>query len=305
VAGGVRGPLSRWSGDVELDHLALQPCGTHLQLDEDAPKRPALLDPPHPQVVLHIGEPQVGQPGLPLGRPAGGLPLDRPVGPAGRPAAWQSLLVEPVPHHGRAHPKLAGDAGAGPSSCRRSVGKVCPQRREAQLRRLGGQLLVGGGAPRMGGGHPAGRGDDAYRLQRAADHRDGGAKLAGQLRGTGLLLCACQQVAVKVAVPLRVRVAVEVLLLAVEDREAASEGQRARRWCWWWRYTCAWRAGRPTTPGDPLSSELLGTDRTVSGSPDAWVTPNRTLGLLRDPWRATIAVGCDKALLYRVHVLPS
>jgi hypothetical protein len=54
-----------------------------------------------------------------------------------------------------------------------------------------------------------------------ADNRRGGAKLAGQLRGAGLLLGARQQVAGKVAVPLRVRVAVEAALLAVEDREAA------------------------------------------------------------------------------------
>ncbi len=76
------------------------------------------------------------------------------------------------------------------------------------------------------------------------------AKLAGQLRGTGLLLGARQQVAAKVAVPLRVRVAVEAPLRGVDDGEAAPEGQRARRWCCWWRYTCARRAGRPTTPRD-------------------------------------------------------
>ncbi len=79
----------RGSGDAQAMQLVLQPRGTHLQLGEQAPKRPALLDPPHPQVVLHIGEPQLGQAALPLGRPTFRLPLDRPPGPAGRPLPGQ------------------------------------------------------------------------------------------------------------------------------------------------------------------------------------------------------------------------
>jgi hypothetical protein len=102
--------------------------------------------------------PHVGQAGLPPGRPAGGLPRGRPVGPAGRLAAGQPVLVEPVPHRGRLDAKLAGDAGGWPLSGYRPVGQVCPQGSEAQLRRSGGELLVGGGAPRVGGGHPR-RGD--------------------------------------------------------------------------------------------------------------------------------------------------
>jgi hypothetical protein len=65
------------------------------------------------------------------------------------------------------------------------------------------------------------------------------------------LLGARQQVVGKVGEPLLVRVAVEAALLGVEDREAAFEGKGARRRCWWGRYPCAWRAGRPTTTGDP------------------------------------------------------
>src|SRR6266508_1335963 len=163
----------RGSRDAELMHLVLQPCGTHLQLGEHAPKRPALPDPPHPQVALQI--------------------------------------------------------------------------REAQLRRPGGELLVGGGAPGVGGGHPAGRRGDARLVEQVADDLGGGGggggKLTGQPRGTGLLLDPRVEVAGKVAVPLRVSATAQAALVAVEDREAALEGQRARRLRWWWRYTCAWRAG--------------------------------------------------------------
>src|SRR6266702_6239199 len=116
-----------WSGDAQPLQLVLQPYGTHLQLGEHAPQRPALLDPPHPQVRLHVGEPHFGQAGLPLGRPTLRLPLDRPVGPDGRPPAWQAVLVEPVTHGGRLYAKLAGDTGAWPSPGHRPVGKVVLQ----------------------------------------------------------------------------------------------------------------------------------------------------------------------------------
>jgi hypothetical protein len=76
--------------------LVLQPYGRHLQLGEHAPQRPALLDPPHPQILLHIGKPEPGQAGLPLGRPTLRLPRDRPAGPDARPTAGQPVLVEPV-----------------------------------------------------------------------------------------------------------------------------------------------------------------------------------------------------------------
>ena len=45
------------SGDLELVHLALQPCRRHMQLGDHLLKRPTLRYPPHPQVVLHVGEP--------------------------------------------------------------------------------------------------------------------------------------------------------------------------------------------------------------------------------------------------------
>jgi hypothetical protein len=48
----------------------------------------------------------------------------------------------------------------------------------------------------------------ACLVEQAADHRGGG-KLAGQLRGAGLLLAACLEVAAKVAVPLRASMVVE------------------------------------------------------------------------------------------------
>ncbi len=54
-----------WSGDLELAHLPLEPHRTHMQLGEHAAQRPA---PPDPQVLLHVGEAQPGQAGLPLGR---------------------------------------------------------------------------------------------------------------------------------------------------------------------------------------------------------------------------------------------
>jgi len=116
-------------------------------------------------------------------------PLDRPVGPAGRPLAGQPMLVEPVPHRGRVHPKLVGDAGACPSPGHRPVGKVVLQRREAQLCGAGGEVLVGGGAPPVGGGYLAGGRGDACLVEQAADERGGGVELAGQLRG----LASCWQ----------------------------------------------------------------------------------------------------------------
>src|SRR6266498_2723262 len=205
----------RGSRDAELMHLVLQPCGTHLQLGEHAPKRPALPDPPHPQVALQIREPQLGQAGLPLGRPQRSLPRDRSARPDGCPAAWQPMLVEPVTHRGGVHAKLAGDAGGWPSPDHPPVGR----RGDARLVEQVADDLGGGG----GGG--------------------GGGKLTGQPRGTGLLLDPRVEVAGKVAVPLRVSATAQAALVAVEDREAALEGQRARRLRWWWRYTCAWRAG--------------------------------------------------------------
>jgi hypothetical protein len=72
----------------------------------------------------------------------------------------------------------------------------------------------------VGGGYLAGWRGDACGVQQAADNYSGGGKLAGQLRGAGLLLAARSEVAGKVAVPLRVRVAVQAALLAVEDRES-------------------------------------------------------------------------------------
>ncbi len=239
-----------FSPDAQPLHLVLQPCRTHLQLGEHAPQRPALLDPPHPQVALHTGEPQLRQPGLPLGRPAGDLPRDRPAGPDARPPAGQPVLVEPVAHRARVHVKLASDAGGWAPSRHRPIGQVDLKGWETQLCDSCSQVLVGAGAPRVGGGHPARCGGDAGLVEQVADHRGGGGKLAGQLRGAGLLLAARSEVAGEVTVPLRLGVVVEATLVAVEDRKAAPEGQGARQRCWWWRYTCAWRAGRPTTPGD-------------------------------------------------------
>ena len=146
------------SRDAEPMHLALQPYGTHPQLGEHAPQRPGLLDPPHPQIPLHTGEPQASQAGLPFGRPAFRLPLDGPVGPDGRPLAGQPVLVEPVPHGGLLDAELAGDHGARPSPDHRSVGKVCPQRGKAQPRGAGRQVLVGATAASAGRGHLAGWG---------------------------------------------------------------------------------------------------------------------------------------------------
>jgi hypothetical protein len=150
-------------------------------------------------------------------RPTRRLPRGRPVGPDARPLAEQPVLIEPVPHRGRLHAKLAGDAGAWPSPRQGPVGQVVLERGEAQLRRPCSEVLVGAAAATAGRGHLAGRGSEAGGVQQAADHRGGGAKLAGQLRGAGLLLAACSEVAVKVAVPLRMSVAVEAALLAVED----------------------------------------------------------------------------------------
>ncbi len=143
-----QGMRSRCSGASAMRDppVARRACG-----EATSPARPAA-----PQVTLHTGEPQAGQAGLPLGRPALPLPRGRLVGPAGRPLAGQSLLVEPVTHRRGVHAKLAGDAGGWPSPRYRPVGKVCPQGGEAEFRRPGGELLVGGGAPRVGGGHPAG-----------------------------------------------------------------------------------------------------------------------------------------------------
>jgi hypothetical protein len=120
------------------------------------PKRPALPDPPHPQILLHTGEPQAGQAGLAFGRPTLGLPLDRLVGPAGRPAAWQLVLVEPVPDRGWMHAKLAGDAGGWH---RRVIARSARYaRREAKPSSAALVVSRWSVAPRVGGGHPVGDG---------------------------------------------------------------------------------------------------------------------------------------------------
>jgi hypothetical protein len=74
-------------------------------------------------------------------------------------------------------------------------------------------------------------------------------QFAGQLRGADLLLAACSEIAAKVGEPQGAGTVVEAALLLVDDREAAADAEPATRLCWWGRYTCAWRAGRPTTPG--------------------------------------------------------
>jgi hypothetical protein len=66
------------------------------------------------------------------------------------------VLVEPVTHRVRVDAKLAGDAGAWPSSGRGPVGQVVLKRGEAQVGRLGGEVLIGTATARVGGGHLAG-----------------------------------------------------------------------------------------------------------------------------------------------------
>src|SRR6266508_2233991 len=210
----------RGSRDAELMHLVLQPCGTHLQLGEHAPKRPALPDPPHPQVALQIREPQLGQAGLPLGRPQRSLPRDRSARPDGCPAAWQPMLVEPVTHRGGVHAKLAGDAGGWPSPDHPPVGQVVLQWWEAQLRRPGGELLVGGGAPGVGGGHPAGRRGDARLVEQVADDLGGGGG-----RSSGGATAGCPP-----------------------GRPA---GGRPWWWWWWWWWQAHWPAARDWPAAGP------------------------------------------------------
>jgi hypothetical protein len=49
--------------------------------------------------------------------------------------------------------------------------------------------------------------------------------------------------AAKVGEPLITSMTVEVALRLIDDREAATDAELVGRWCWWGRYTCAWRAG--------------------------------------------------------------
>lgn len=133
-------------------------------------------------------------PGRPGGR--GAWPPSRPsaagwtAGAAGGPLAGQPVLVEPVTHRGRMHPKLAGDAGAWPSPSHRPVGQVGLQRREAELGGAKGELLVGAAAARVGGGHLAGCRGDACGVQQAAGDGCGVGKLAASCAG---LACCWQR----------------------------------------------------------------------------------------------------------------
>jgi len=72
------------------------------ELGGHSPPRPALLDPPHPQIPFDFGESQLSQPGLPLGRSAR---VCRAIARWGRMVARrQAVPVESVTHGGRMHP---------------------------------------------------------------------------------------------------------------------------------------------------------------------------------------------------------
>jgi hypothetical protein len=130
-------------------------------------------------------------------------------GRPGVPAAWPPSRPAAARSPGGAGWSPGGEAGragrAGHARClgacqaprrcwclaiagHRPVGKVILGRGEAQLRRPGDELPVGSGPPRVGGGHPAGRRGDVCGVQQVADNCRGGAKLAGQLRGTDTLV---------------------------------------------------------------------------------------------------------------------
>ena len=96
------------------------------------------------------------------------LPPRRRSGPDGCPLAWQPVPVEPITHRGCMHAKLAGDPAARPPPRARPVGQIGPQRREAELGRPGGQLLVGAAAALAGRAHPSGWWGQAGVVEQAA-----------------------------------------------------------------------------------------------------------------------------------------
>jgi hypothetical protein len=111
------------------------------------------------------------------------------------------------------HPKLAGDAAAWPPPLHSPVGKVAPQGAEAQLRGSCDELLVGAAAPSAGGADLARRWGDVALGEQAVDRRGGGVQFLGYVRGTGLLLASCLEIAVKVGVTVRANPLMEAVLL--------------------------------------------------------------------------------------------
>ena len=144
------GGAERGSWDAEPAHPCLQPRPAHLEFGAQAPHRPALPDPPRPQVRLQIGKSQRGQARLPRGCPAGGTPRSGPVVPGGWSLAAQPVLVEPVGHGGRVHAKLPREPQQRPRPRGDPVGQVCLKGREAELGGSPGELLVGGAAALVG-----------------------------------------------------------------------------------------------------------------------------------------------------------
>jgi len=170
------------------------------------------------------------------------------------------VVVQQPPHRPHVRAQLASDLGQRPCLPTDAVGEVGVQGGEAELGRSGGQALLGAATAALGGQLGLWGWCEAGLVEQAADDRGGSGEFSGELTKALLLAARCK-VGAEVGEAQLDGAVLEAALLAVNDRETAADGEPARRWRWWWRYTCAWRAGRPTTPGDPLLPVPLGNDR--------------------------------------------
>jgi hypothetical protein len=240
-----------WSlPEPEPDHLGHQPVAAYGKLGADAPDGPALLDHAGMQVAGEVGEAELGKACLSLRLPhhclcAAGTGSHLLLG-RGLAGPADLIVVQQPPHGPHVRAQLGGDPGQRPLLPDDAVGEIGLKVGEAELGCLGGQALVGAATATLGGELGLWGWCQAGLVERAADDRCGGAEFSGQLRQA--LLAARRKVGAQVGEAQLNGAVAGAALLSVEDGEAAADGEPARRLCCWRRYTCAWRAGRPTTP---------------------------------------------------------
>jgi hypothetical protein len=173
-----------------------------------------------------------------------------------RPAAAQPEGVQPVADGVAVHTQLAGDLDQCPRPLGHAVSQIRPEISKAELAGASGEALVGGAAALACAADLRRGAVDAGLVDEAADHVNGGVKLAGELRQAGVVLAARRQVAVEVGEAEGVSAVVQTPLLTVDGGETASDEEAAVHWGCRWCFPCARSAGRPANPGDPPSSSL-------------------------------------------------
>ncbi len=138
------------------------------------------------------------------------------------PGVWRPRWRAAVTDRPLVHAKLAGDGGAGPPAGERAVDQVGVQALEAKVGRPGGELVVGGAAELVRGGHVAGWWGQVGVVEEAANDTVSGAEFLGDLGGAGGLLAPRGEVVVKAG---------EAMHASMPGGGGAAEGQgwRSRR----------------------------------------------------------------------------